>query len=101
VSPHVPVVSSLCLLKEVDVFVKQLLRRERNSINSLKTVVRGLAQPIGRGVLENFEGLHSARVRNVRTRAKVDEVPAAVGRDLPAFWDLVLNEGDLERVVAE
>lgn len=75
--------------------------REGDSIDALQRVVGGLAEPVSRGVLCDFERLHHIRVRDVRTSAQVDQSAASVGCHLTAIRDLVADQLHLEWVGGE
>ena len=79
---HVPVVTLLCLLLELDVFVKLLFRREADTVDTLKRVISGVSKPVSSGVLHHLEGLDHLRGGDVRARAQINQVSTLVGRDL-------------------
>jgi hypothetical protein len=119
------VVTFLRLLQAVQVLLHQLLVREGHAINALQAVVRLLAQPVRRGVVQHLKGLDTTRVwsmqtndmtmdntrqgkqgENCRTRdmgahAQINQRTAAVRCRAATIRNLGRNDGHLEGIVRE
>ena len=81
-------VTPLGLLSELDVLVKLLLRGEGDSVDALKTVVGGLAEPVGRRVSHHFETLDEFSGGNMRASAQINQVAALVSGHALTILDL-------------
>jgi len=95
------VIALLGLLLELEVLVELLFRRVGDAVNALERVVSDLAEPVRARILHDLEGLDHLCGADVRSRAQVDEISAAVDGDRGAFVDLTLNNRLLERVGIE
>mmetsp|Transcript_32718 Transcript_32718/g.77127 ORF Transcript_32718/g.77127 Transcript_32718/m.77127 type:complete len:278 (+) Transcript_32718:1152-1985(+) len=76
-----------------------LLIGEGNSVQSLKGIVFGIAQPVGSRVLGSGKRLDLSGVRNVGTTAQVDEITASVDGGAGSVRNLGAQDLDLERIV--
>ena len=94
-------VAALSLLEEMKVLIKLFLGGERDSINSLQTVIRNLAEPVRSRVFHDFKALDELRGGDVRASAHVNQITAAVCRNTLAILDLAINHGLLERIMLE
>ena len=94
-------VAALSLLEEMKVLIELLLGGERDGINSLQTVIRDLAEPVSSRVFHDFETLDELRGWDMRARAHVNQITAAVCRDALAIFYLTIDHGLLERIMLE
>ena len=94
-------VAAFGLLKEMKVLIELLLGGERDGINSLQTVIRDFAEPVRSRVFHDFETLDELRGGDVRARAHINQITAAVCRDTFAILYLAIDHGLLERVMLE
>lgn len=82
------VVTLLSLFAEVHVFVKLLLRGERDGVDALQTVIGCLSKPVCSRVAHHFESLDQLCGWDVGTRAQVNQIAALVGSHTLAVLDL-------------
>ena len=94
-------VAALGLLKEMKVLIELLLGGERDGINSLQTIIRDFTEPVRSRVFHDFETLDELRGGDVRARAHVNQITAAICRDTLAILYLAIDHGLLERVMLE
>ena len=97
----VSVVSFFFLFLSLEVLLHFFLGGESDTIDSLKTVILGIAKPIAGRILHNLEGLRDSSGNQMRAHAKIDEVAALVGGSLTTLGDFVGDELNLEGVVLE
>ena len=95
------VVALLGLLEALDVLVEQVLGRERRALDAHQVVVLVVAEPVGRRVLHDFEGLHFAGRRHVQFQTQVDEVAASLRPRQTAFRHFVRDQRGFEFIVLE
>ena len=91
----------LGLLADEYELVELLLGREGNGVDALQTIVGGLSEPVGRRVAHHLEALDEFSRGDVRARAQIDQVAAAVGSHGLAVLDLARDGLHLEGVGLE
>lgn len=92
----------LCgLLNQCNMIIQFLLRWEGDTVHTLEAVIGGLAQPVGRGVLHNFEGLDSASHGDMGASTQVNQVTVLVGCNFPAIWNLSFYQLHFKWIVRE
>ena len=69
---NISMISLLGLLHSVDVLVHLLLGWEGDAVHALQTVVAGLPQPVGRGVLHHLESLDNFGGWNVWSSTEIN-----------------------------
>jgi len=84
-----------------NVLIELLLGGEGNTIDSLQTVIGCFSEPVGRRVLEDFEGFNTAGVGYMGASTQINQVAIAVGGNLTAVGDLVGDELNLEGILSE
>src|ERR1019366_6683437 len=76
--PSRRVVALLGLFELVEVVVELFLGVERRAVDALELRVLLVAEPVGSGDVEEFEGLDASGGRDVRTAAEVGELAGLV-----------------------
>src|SRR5690606_32252267 len=74
-------VAFLCLLQDVKVLFKFFLFRERDTIHAGKHLVLFVSPPVCAGNIKQLNSLDRSGVWDMRTSAKVNEVPLLVERN--------------------
>lgn len=92
-------VATFCLFQKVQMLLELLLARERDCVDPLQTVIGDLAKPVGSRVFHDFETLDQLSGGDVRPRAQINQVTAAVRCDTLSILYLTTDRGNLERIV--
>ena len=91
-------VALLGFFELVEVVVELFLGVERGAVDALELRVLFIAQPVGSGNVEEFEGLDASGGRDVRAAAEVGELAGLVDRDFFIGLGELLDEVTLHEV---
>ena len=95
------VISFGCFLSKFDVLVHFCLRWERNTVNSLKTIIFSVSKPVSRWVFHNLESFDYLGGWDMWACAQIDKSSASVSSHFASVWDFTSDQGHLEWVATE
>lgn len=95
------VISFGCFLSVMNVFVHFRLSWEGNTVNSLKTIIFSVSEPVSGWVFHDLKSLDYLSAWNMWPCAQIDKTAASVSGHLASIWDLSRDQGNLEGVATE
>lgn len=95
------VISFGSFLSKFDVLVHFCFSWERNTVNSLKTIIFSVSEPVCRWVFHNLESFDYLSGWNMWSSAQINKTSASVSSHFASVWDLSSDQWNLEWVATE